>query len=165
MLSARLKNQRRAQREGTRCQNSRGLQLRHVYLLSETARGASFDGLVKVSSCARPRAASRSPANRTKASGVSASRALRAINTSCDGEEIFDAVVHLPEQEILPLLGTFALADVTGDFRCANDLPICIFDWRPSQWTGRQRAHGRSRAQERGGEPEHHTLQRGKPRE
>ena len=31
------------------------------------ARGASFDGLVKVSSCARPSAASRSPASRAKA--------------------------------------------------------------------------------------------------
>jgi hypothetical protein len=54
------------------------------------------------------------------ASGVAAARAYRYYSAHhC--ECVFDAMAHLPNQNVLLLNSAFALADVPGDFR--SDTP------------------------------------------
>jgi hypothetical protein len=43
-----------------------------------------------------------------------------------EGKQILDAMVHLSEEQSLPLLGTPAASDVAGDLGCANDLAFRV---------------------------------------
>ena len=84
----------------------------------------------RVSSCARARAASLPP----DCVGQVCRRAGRARaerhHAACDGEQVFHAVIHLLDEEILSLLRASALGNVAGDFRGADGPAFSIFDWR-----------------------------------
>jgi hypothetical protein len=42
-------------------------------------------------------------------------------------------MVHLPEQQVLPLLGSLSLCDVSGDLGSADYFAFAISDWRNGQ--------------------------------
>lgn len=56
--------------------------------------------------------------------------AAQSQNADCEREQILDAMVHFPKQELLPFLRALGLRDVTGDFRGAYDFASLIFDRR-----------------------------------
>lgn len=43
-----------------------------------------------------------------------------------NGEQVFDPMMHFLEQKLLMLGGPLALRDVSGDFRCADDLSVAV---------------------------------------
>src|SRR5271163_559124 len=59
--------------------------------------------------------------------------AAQAHDGDRQGEQVLDAMIHLPEQQVLPLLRPSALSNVTGNFGCADDIAAGVSDWRNGQ--------------------------------
>src|SRR5579872_2692094 len=66
---------------------------------------------------------------------VDLARIARAERDDADRqrEEIFDAMVHLPQEQVLLLFGAAPVGDVARDFRGADDLTFRIADRRYGQ--------------------------------
>ena len=56
--------------------------------------------------------------------------ATQSQKAYCEREQILDAVVHFPKQELLLRLSPFAFGDIAGDFRGADDFASIVFDRR-----------------------------------
>ena len=59
--------------------------------------------------------------------------AAQSQNADCEREQILNAVVHFPKQELLPLLRPLAFRDIAGNFRGGDDFAFFVFDRRNSE--------------------------------